>query len=110
MRKKLLILVALGCASLSSIAADFVVDRVTYTVLRAGEVGIKKVDTKSTDDFIIPDKVSNEGVDYAVKTVEDEAFKYCTASTISLPNSIDSIKYCGVYQCANLTNLKLPDN
>lgn len=109
MKKSLLLSFAFGFFLSAAAATSFTVDDVTYTVIGDKRVGISKVNTEVSE-FNIPATIVNSDVTYNVNTVEDEAFKYSKAVRIILPNSIDSIKYAGIYQCANLVDLKLPDN
>ncbi|MEG0560786.1 MAG: leucine-rich repeat domain-containing protein [Muribaculaceae bacterium] len=109
MKKRLPILLMLCIISLYSMAADFIIDNVTYTVIRDGAVGIKDVNADQTE-FNIPATVTNAGVTYDVKRVEEEAFKYTNATSIILPNSVDTIMNGGIYSCPKLLHVRLPNN
>lgn len=62
-----------------------------------------------TGSVIIPPSVSNNGVDYEVTVIGEEAFKWCfELKSISIPNSIIAIENSAFFNCINLMYLALP--
>ena len=54
----------------------------------------------------IPETVTNNGTTYSVTSIEEGAFKYCSALTsITIPNSVTSIGECVFLLCDSLTSM-----
>lgn len=62
-------------------------------------------------DLTIPDTVTNGGVKYAVKSIDDCAFYGCGfLTTITIPNSVTSIGIGAFTYCTGLTTITIPDS
>lgn len=56
----------------------------------------------------IPEYVTYKGVKYSVTSIDDNAFKCCSITSVTIPSSIDYIKSCAFYGCSGLTSITLP--
>lgn len=66
--------------------------------------------TKSnvTGDIVIPEKITVDGVEYSVASIEEGAFISCSSLTsVDMP-SVTSIKYQAFYGCSRLTSVDIP--
>ena len=83
MRKFYLLLLALATlANVSAAVKDtFEIGDLTYTVLTesgtTGTVSVKATSTDIAGKVIIPEKVSNKGVEYTVTQIKDQGFRDC---------------------------------
>ena len=60
-------------------------------------------------DIKIPDKVSDNNIDYTVAAVVYGAFAYCRSLTsIDLPAGVKQIDYQAFYECSGLTSVTMP--
>jgi hypothetical protein len=57
----------------------------------------------------IPEKVTHEGVEYGVTTIEEYAFRGCSGLTaVTIPNSVTFIGYWAFFNCSSLTSVSIP--
>src|SRR5574344_511959 len=116
MDKKLLLMLLLLSATISSFAYDFEVDGIYYNKNNANTVGVTyegvncySIKTYSGD-VTIPEKVTYNNITYSVTSIGKEAFCSCTELTsITMPNTITEIGYCSFCGCAGLTSISIPD-
>lgn len=134
MKKFLLLFSALSLfANVSSAAVGdtFDIEGVTYIVKSDDTAGIKKVQSSLTS-VTLPEKVTNEGAEYSVVSVEDYALYYSNATSVKVPATVKSLGYyCfgsssianvtlpeglesigdyAFYGCRSLTSIDIPDN
>lgn len=58
---------------------------------------------------VIPDSVENNGIKYAVKTIEYRAFEGCNGLTsITIPNTVTLIEGRAFFGCSELTSVEIP--
>ncbi len=108
--KKVLLLfsaLALYAGANAAVGDTFAIDGVTYVVESDNTVGIKKVDSKLTA-VTLSDKVTNDGVEYTVVSVGDQAFYYSKATDVTLPSTVKTIGYYA-FGSSSLTNITLPE-
>ena len=117
MRKFYLLLLALATlANVSAAVKDtFEIGELTYTVLtESGTTGTVSVKAKSTDisgKVIIPEKVSNKGVEYTVTQIKDQGFRDCVSLTnVKIPETVNYVGTCGFYHCESLDSLVFPND
>ena len=97
------------CCALSITAADFSVDGIRYNILDEYSVAVTSHDDGYSGDVIIPNKVTYDGVTYAVTTIGYRAFEDCSALTsVTLPNTLTTIEMGAFYRCTKLTSLHIP--
>src|SRR5574344_1351175 len=117
MDKKLLLMLLLLSATISSFAYDFEVDGIYYNKNNANTVGVTyegvncySIKTYSGD-VTIPEKVTYNNITYSVTSIGKEAFCSCTELTsITMPNTITEIGYCSFCGCAGLTSISIPNS
>lgn len=85
----------------------------TYTVTGEGTVEVSGADSKDASgepvtDYVIPEKVENGGVSYSVTAIGEEAFHWSDLKSVTLPQTIESIKRSAFNTARNLTSITLP--
>ena len=62
-----------------------------------------------TGDVTVPEKVTNDGVEYVVNAINTSAFRGCgTLKSVSLPSSISIIGSAAFWGCDNLMSFSIP--
>ena len=85
----------------------------TYKVTSPRTVEVSVADDKDASgtpvhDYVIPATVSHEGATYRVTSLGEDLFYHKDPRTVSIPESVDSIK-TGAFLCAdNLNSIALP--
>ena len=117
MRKFYLLLLALATlANVSAAVKDtFEIGELTYTVLTesgtTGTVSVKATSTDIAGKVIIPEKVSNKGVEYTVTEIKDQGFRDCVSLTnVKIPETVNYVGTCGFYHCESLDSLVFPND
>ena len=117
MRKFNFLLLALATlANVSAAVKDtFVIGELTYTVLTesgtTGTVSVKATSTDIAGKVIIPEKVSNKGVEYTVTEIKDQGFRDCVSLTnVKIPETVNYVGTCGFYHCESLDSLVFPND
>ena len=87
----------------------FEVNQITYVVPDISKNEIAITDCKATDKVIIPETITYNETEYTVKAIYEDAFYYSDATSIELPNSIDSIGKHVFSSSKSLTSIKLPE-
>ncbi len=87
-------------------AAAFTVDGISYKVLSSIDKTVEVTSGNYSGDIVIPEKVTDSGIEYTVTKIGNSAFYYCyTIKSISLPNTITEIGESAFEYCVYLTNL-----
>ena len=109
----------LASATLVNVSAavkdTFEIGDLTYTVLtESGTTGTVSVKAKSTEisgKVIIPEKVSNKGIEYTVTQIKDQGFRDCVSLTnVKIPETVNYVGTCGFYHCESLDSLVFPND
>ena len=74
-----------------------------YAQVEAPETGVY------TGDVVIPSSVSSGGVNYPVKVICAYAFQNATITSVSIPNTVETIDGNAFQNCASLTAITLPE-
>ena len=115
MKKMKRIMLTLACLLMAMVvsAQEFEVDGIAYSVLSQKEKTCE-VTSRSSEyegEIIIPEKVSNKGVDYSVTSIGDYAFSRCSGLTsVTIPNSVTSIGKNAFQFCYGLTSVTIPNS
>lgn len=81
-------------------------DGLTYLVTGDGRVEVSGAESGKSS-YDIPQTVVNDGVTYTVTAIGENAFWYSSAVFVTLPETIDSIKY-GAFKSSYLGSINLP--
>ena len=94
-------------------AQEFEVDGIWYSVL--SESGVKVIanpdNSKYThSEVILPEKVSYEGVEYAVTEIGASAFNQCAdLVSVTIPKSVTDVASRAFYECSGLKYVEIAD-
>ena len=119
MKKSLLFFLILLMVPLASMAYDFEVDGIYYKLTGSSSVAVtSKGDGRWSSDYTgsysgditIPSTVNYKNNSYAVTSIGDTAFYYCSGLTsITIPKGITSIGYGAFRHCSSLTSITIPE-
>ena len=104
-------LVLLLFATHSIYAIDFIVDGLKYrTFGNDNDVYVKGLENPNySGELSIPETVSYKDKEYAVKTIDNDAFMGCEGLTaVSIGNSVESIYSWAFKDCTNLASFTIP--
>lgn len=112
MKQKLIILVLLTFSSLLSWAYSFSTGGLNYQITdkAAKTVEIASCSQSSQEKVVIPRQVVNKGVTYTVTGIGNEAFKFCSVSNVTIPNTIKYIGEFAFLRCENLCSITIPNS
>jgi len=112
--KKLILLFAALCITVSIWAYDFAVDGIYYNITSTppytAAVTFPTDNANSYSGTVtIPSSVTSGGISYSVSTIGDYAFAKSTGLTsITIPSSVTSIGNYAFYSCTGLTSVTIP--
>lgn len=110
MKRLFLVVITLFITSLATSQTTFTIGDLTYETIDATSVKVFDCSTSAVS-VTIPNVVNNEGVNYNVTVIGEEAFKYCYSLTnISIPESIHTIEEQAFYNCTHLIEINIPSN
>lgn len=99
-------------AALTANAQSFTSGGLKYEVTDSKTKTARVVDEENSQtatSYNVPANIVIAGVTYTVNSIGEEAFKWSTASSITLPETIDSIYDSAFNTAKNLTSIKLPN-
>ena len=119
MVKRLFIALLLMCATVAT-AHDFEVDGIYYNITDTTNNTVAVTHQgdsynvypdEYTNDVVIPNSVTYNGVTYSVTSIGYAAFAYCSGLTsVEIPNSVTSIGGAAFYGCSGLTSVVIPNS
>lgn len=108
---RVLALVTCITCAIGASAYSFEVNNIYYTITGTNtvEVDMKAYNAHTyTGDVTVPETVSYNGTTYRVTSVGELAFSECFGLTsVTLPNSVITIKSKAFYNCSNLTSVDM---
>ena len=98
--------------SISASAYDVEVDGIYYNLISKGNIAeVTKGDGKYSGSITIPSSINVNDVDYAVTSIGESAFQYCSGLTsVTIPNSVTSIGDYAFLGCSGLTSVTIPNS
>ena len=100
--------ILLTLAGVAASAQTFEVDGINYNVLSEAEGTVEVVSGDYSGDVVIPASVAYNDREYAVTTVGDYAFHYCSAlRSVEMP-TVTAIGDYAFYYCSALTSVSMP--
>ena len=112
--KKLILLFAVLCISVSTWGYDFAVDGIYYAITSSTapykvEVSHDTGSNSYSGTVTIPSSVTYNSISYSVTSIGSYAFAISTGlNTVNIPTSVDSIKTWAFYGCTGLTSIAIP--
>ena len=97
------VLVSAEFSKVAQIEYDF-----TYNIISGTEVEITGY-TGSETEITIPGTIVDNGVEYTVTKIADQAFLNSGIATVSIPNTVTSIGTEAFRDCAKLAEINIPD-
>lgn len=93
-----------------AMAATITQESLTYTINPDGKSVTVSGKKGSPTELKIESSISNNGTNYTVTEIGDQAFWGCnTLTKVTLPNTVDKIGYQAFCKCSNLTNVTIPE-
>ena len=115
--KLLLTIIAVLLCSVMANAHDFEVDGIYYNYLDGNNVEVTYRGTNVhyhngySGSITIPETITYNGRTYAIRSIGNSAFQDCSGLTsVTIPNSLMSIRYYAFYGCSSLTTITLPNS
>ena len=116
--KKSILFTLMALLPLIASAYDAQIDGVYYNLIpKAKQAEVTSGDTKYKGSVTIPESFTYDGVTYSVKSIDNNAFQYCSQLTsVTIPSSITNIGKSGSMitvgafdGCSNLTSVHITD-
>ena len=104
-------------AMYAAVGDTFTINDLTYTVLTedaassTGTVSVKAANTSISGAVVIPETVSNSGVNYTVSAFASRAFRTCEEITsVSVPNTLTNWDTDRIFStCTKLVDVNIPE-
>ena len=113
MKKTILLLLLLMLLSKVAGAYDFQVNGICYNV-NGTQATVTYYSSGSysfySGDVVIPEEVTYSGTTYTITAIGESAFYKSHITSISIPNTVTSIRSRAFYQCYGLTNVAIPNS
>ena len=109
--RAMLLLAVLLCGGTSAFAYRTIwQDSIEYKLYDDLTAYVSEADNKITA-ANIPEKITYEGKDYAVTSIESYAFSYCSSlASVVIPNSVTSIGKDAFSYCSSLASVVIPNS
>lgn len=103
MKRFFLMVMLIASVTITFLAADIEVGGLTYNYLGDGK--LKLVGCRVTGILDIPEIVEVKGENFIVTSIGDWAFRGCSLTSVTIPNSVTSIGKSAFQYCYGLTSV-----
>ena len=110
MKKFFLTIFAALCCTVMANAEDFIVKGIKYNVTGTNPNTVEVIanENKYSGDIVIPATVTNGETEYSVTRIGNNAFKWCSLNSVSLPEGLQSIGENAFTNCGITGSLTIP--
>ena len=107
--KATLILAILLCNISASAYTEIWQNNIKYTLGDDGTAAVNGISRITA--AIIPEKVTYDGIEYAVTSIKEYAFAFCSnLASVAIPSSVTSIGDQAFYNCSSLASVVIPSS
>ena len=112
MRKPLLLLFLLALLPLTALADAVEINGIYYNLVEKAKMAeVTQHPNQYTGNVVIPEKVDYNGASFAVTSIGNYAFYYCSGLTsVTIPSSVTSIGDRAFFECYSLTSVTIPSS
>ena len=98
--------------SLPMMAVEVEIDGINYDLNAEAKQAtvIKKSNGWYSGEVVIPESVEHEGTTYSVTSIGERAFWACSLTSVTIPNSVESIGSYAFSGCFGLTSVTIPNS
>ena len=108
--KKLLTIIALAFSTITMMAEEFKIGKLTFVITSLTEVMLDDADEDITKAFL-GETIDYQGKTYTLTEIREDAFYDCSSLTsITIPNIVKWIGESAFYGCESLTSISLPES
>ena len=108
MKKFFLTIFAALCCTVMANAEDFIVNGIKYYVTGTNPNTVEVIANEYSGDIVIPATVTNGETEYSVTRIGNNAFKWCSLNSVSLPEGLQSIGEFAFTSCGIIGSLTIP--
>ena len=104
-------LLSAGLSAPAAWADNFVADGIYYNITSYSDKTVEVTKGSYWGDVIIPETITNEGIEYRVIAIGNRAFYECVVLTsVTIPESVQVIGEAAFYYCRCLTSVTIPES
>lgn len=109
---KNLLLILMTMLPLVANADPVEIDGIYYKLIsKVKEAEVTENPKKYSEEIVLPEKITYEGVEYSVTTIGKNAFRNCSnLKSITIQNGVTTIGDCAFNECSGLTSIFIPSS
>ena len=97
--------------STSASAYDVKVDGIYYNLISEDKTAeVTSGEYRYAGDVVIPSSITVEGKEYTVTSIGNDAFRDCSLTSVTIPNSVTSIGHSAFRECSSLPSVTIPNS
>ena len=105
--KRILTVITLAISSMTMMAEEFKIGKLTFEIISSTEVSLKSADQDITKVFL-GETVNYQGKTYTLTEIGERAFYRCSSLTsITIPCSVEDIETMAFFNCKSLTSVTI---
>ena len=86
--------------STSALAYDVEIDGICYNLNSEGKTAeVTSGEEEYSGEVVIPSSITVEGKEYTVTSIGNDAFRDCSLTSVTIPNSVTSIGHSAFREC-----------